>query len=153
MEETNYGILYKLRKTSSGRSEILHLVRDSHGILHTTGTTTGTDGSPQAAPVPQQPVYAVPVTVRQEEPISTGEYIGIFLLMIVPLVNLICLLIWACGGCKKVNKRNLARAMLVLILIVTVLTGLLVLAGGLLFGDMLNELKELSTQLEGISTR
>lgn len=72
---------------------------------------------PQAAPVPQQPVYAVPVTVRQEEPISTGEYIGIFLLMIVPLVNLICLLIWACGGCKKVNKRNLARAMLVLILI------------------------------------
>lgn len=108
---------------------------------------------PQAAPVPQQPVYAVPVTVRQEEPISTGEYIGIFLLMIVPLVNLICLLIWACGGCKKVNKRNLARAMLVLILIVTVLTGLLVLAGGLLFGDMLNELKELSTQLEGISTQ
>lgn len=108
---------------------------------------------PQAAPVPQQPVYAVPVTGRQEEPISTGEYIGIFLLMIVPIVNLICHLIWACGGCKKVNKRNLARAMLVLILIVTALTVLLVLAGSLLFGDMFNELKELSTQLEGISTR
>ena len=41
------------------------------------------------------------------EPITTGGYIGIFLLMLLPLINLILLIIWACGGCQKVNKGEL----------------------------------------------
>ncbi len=99
-------------------------------------------------PQPQyqaQPTYQPPY---MEEPISTGGYIGIFLLMMIPLVNLICLIIWACGGCKKVNKRNLSRAMLVLMLIGIVLGFLLGMAGSLLFGDVFNELDAFSKALE-----
>lgn len=96
-----------------------------------------------------QPVYAAPpaATVYQEEPISTGGYIGILLLMAVPIVNLICMIVWACGGCKKVNKRNLSRAMLVLMLISIILGGLAMLAGNMLFGDVFNEIKDLGTEL------
>lgn len=93
---------------------------------------------PQPAPVytapaqpMQQPVYAAPVAGQIETPppagsryapVSTGGFIGIFLLMLIPVVNLVLLIVWACGGCRKVNQANLARAMLVLMLIGMVLT-------------------------------
>lgn len=113
-------------------------------------------GSPMNAPQETsdvaQPSYAPQPTVYQEEPISTGGYIGILLLMAVPLVNLICLLVWACGGCRKVNKRNLSRAILVLMLIGIVLGGLAMLAGSLLFGDIFDEIKDLGTQLQGVTS-
>lgn len=105
----------------------------------------------QQAPQPV-PVYAaLPVAVYQEEPISTGGYIGILFLMLLPLINLILLIIWACGGCKKVNKRNLARAMLVWMLIASLLGGLLFLVGGFLFGDTINALKEYGTSVTDIN--
>ncbi len=111
---------------------------------------------PQAQPQPphqqsvyQQQPYQQPYTPPyMEEPISTGGYIGIFLLMMVPVINLICLLVWACGGCKKVNKRNLSRAMLVLMLIGIVLGGLIAVAGSLLFGDIFSELETLGNTLQ-----
>lgn len=98
---------------------------------------------PPYAPAPAQPVAAV----YQEEPISTGGYIGIFLLLMLPVVNLVCLLIWACGGCHKRNKANLARALLVWTLIGAVLAGIILLIGNLLFGDTLDSLRELGSQI------
>lgn len=100
----------------------------------------------------QQPLYAAPpqaVAVYQEEPISTGGYIGILLLMMLPVVNLICAIIWACGGCSKRNQTNFARALLVWMLIGTVLGGLVFLAGSLLFGNVMDSLKELGSQIGG----
>ena len=76
----------------------------------------------QAAPM-QQPVYqyapvnageAVPPKGSKYDPITTGGYIGIMLLMCIPIVGIILMIIWACGGCKKINKRNLARASLIM---------------------------------------
>ncbi len=104
-----------------------------------------------AAPQPAPVYVAQPVAVCQEEPISTGGYIGIMFLMMLPLINLILLIIWACGGCKKVNKRNFARAMLVWMLIASVLGGLLFLVGGFLFGDTINTLKEYGTSITDIN--
>lgn len=86
-----------------------------------------------AAPVQPapQPVYAAPLAGQVEtpppagsryDPVSTGGFIGIFLLMLIPVVNFILLIVWACGGCRKVNQANLARAMLILMLIGAVLT-------------------------------
>ena len=99
----------------------------------------------------QQPLYAsqpvAPAAVYQEEPISTGSYIGIFFLLMLPIVNLICLIIWACGGCAKRNKTNLARALLVWMLIGAVLGGLVFFAGSLLFGDTLDSIRELGSQI------
>lgn len=104
----------------------------------------------QQPPAPQ-PLYApqpvAPATVYQEEPISTGSYIGIFFLLMIPIVNLIFLIIWACGGCAKRNKTNLARALLVWMLIGAVLGGIVFLAGSLLFGDTLDSIRELGSQI------
>lgn len=103
---------------------------------------------PTVAP-PPPPVYTAPsaATVYQEEPISTGSYIGILLLLLIPIVNLICVIIWACGGSRKRNKTNLARALLVWMLIGTVLAVLIFLAGSLLFGDQIEALKEFGSQI------
>ena len=113
---------------------------------------------PQAAPQqPQQPyVQQPPYTpaapaVYTEEPISTGSYIGIFFLLMIPVVNIICLIVWACGGCNKKNKTNLSRAMLVWMLIGALIAAIIGLAGGLLFGDSFNELMELGKELENMN--
>lgn len=107
---------------------------------------------PMQQPMAQQPLYApqpvAPAAVYQEEPISTGSYIGIFFLLMIPIVNLICLLVWACGGCARRNKTNLSRALLVWMLIGAVLGGLVFLAGSLLFGDTLDSIRELGSQIK-----
>lgn len=69
------------------------------------------------------------------EPITTGGYIGISFLMMIPLLNLLLIIIWACGGCRKVNKRNYARGTLVLLLIGAVIGGALALIFNLWFKD------------------
>lgn len=60
---------------------------------------------------------AEPEKGSKYDPITTGGYIGIMLLMCIPFVGLILMIIWAFGGCKKVNKRNLARASLIMMAI------------------------------------
>ena len=108
---------------------------------------------PQAAqPQPQpytqpQPQYA---PVYTEEPISTGAYIGIFFLLMLPVINIILLIVWACGGCNKKNKTNLSRALLVWMLIGALIGGIIALAGGLLFGDSINELMELGKEMGNV---
>ena len=64
---------------------------------------------------------------------GVGSFLGTLLLMMIPVVNIILLIVWACGGCTNQNKRNYARAMLILIAIVLIidfaLLALLVSAG------------------------
>ena len=62
-----------------------------------------------------------PVAGSKFAPITTGGYIGIFLLLGIPVVGLLLAIIWACGGCKKISKRNFSRAYLILIAISVIL--------------------------------
>ena len=97
----------------------------------------------------QQPYAQTQTQVQteyKEAPISTGGYFGILFLLAIPLINFLFLIIWACGGCAKVNKRNLSRAILLWMLISTVLSVLFILAGGLLFAEYFDTLKELINQ-------
>ena len=98
---------------------------------------------PQAAPVyaqtatatmPPQSVYQpaaayggdmAPAKGSKYEPITTKGFIGIMLLMCIPIVGQILMIVWALGGCRKINKRNLARASLILMLVMMLLTALL----------------------------
>ena len=86
-------------------------------------------------PVYQQPVYQQPAPPvpppadpdrppkgSKYEPISTGGFIGIFLLLCIPVIGLILMIVWACGGCRKVTKRAMARAMLILTAIMLVIS-------------------------------
>ena len=80
-------------------------------------------------PINSQPAYApysyAPYsnTMQQgAEPLSVGQYIGMFLLLIIPIVNLVLLFVWGFGSGVNPNKRNFARAYLIIMAIGTVLS-------------------------------
>ena len=52
---------------------------------------------------------------------SFGMAVQIFL-MSIPLVGLILSIVWACGVCRKIARRNLARAWLILMIVCVLLT-------------------------------
>lgn len=57
-----------------------------------------------------------------KEPISVGGYLLMFLIMCIPVVNLVVLLLWAFGKNGNVNRRNFSRAALVYVAIGIVLS-------------------------------
>lgn len=71
-----------------------------------------TASSYQQAYAPQQP----PAYSGQpgSEPLRVGQYIGMLLLMCVPILSIILLFAWSFGGSVNLNKKNFARAMLIL---------------------------------------
>lgn len=56
------------------------------------------------------------------EPITVGGYLIMFLIMCIPVVNLVILLLWAFGKNGNVNRRNFSRAALVYVAIGIVLS-------------------------------
>jgi hypothetical protein len=104
------------------------------------GTETQTAPAAQTAPVtPAAQACVRPAEeVYREEPVSTGGYFGILFLMMLPVVNLLLMILWACGGCRKVNKRNLARALLLWTAVGCVLSMVVLLMWRLLFGSEVN---------------
>ncbi len=92
---------------------------------------------PPPQPQPQPITYAatepVPPKGSKYAPITTWGYIGIFILMCIPLVGLILMIIWACGKCKKIAKRNLARAMLIMTVVGLVISLIIGIAGRAVF--------------------
>ena len=112
---------------------------------------------PQAAPVyaqtatatmpPPQPAYqpaaaygadAPPPKGSKYEPITTGGFIGIMLLMCIPIVGQILMIVWALGGCRKINKRNLARASLIMMVVALVISFILGLILKSVFGKVVD---------------
>ncbi len=54
------------------------------------------------------------------EPISAWGYIGIWALLMIPVIGWIFAIVWACGGCRKLNKRNFARGYLLVLMLVCI---------------------------------
>ena len=139
------------------------------------------DASPPAAVQPQAafthvsqpepvPVYipqpgqtsapAIPAAVNGDgappkgskyEPVTTGGYIGIMLLMCIPIVGQLLTIIWAFGGCRKINKRNLARAMLVFLIISAVLGVILFFIGSWVMDAAASYMSEATGSPDGLS--
>jgi len=59
-----------------------------------------------------QPPYGAQVSPGGE-PLRVGQYIGMLLLMCVPILSVILLFMWSFGGSVNLNKKNFARAMLI----------------------------------------
>ena len=85
---------------------------------------------PPAQPAYQEPVYQQPPTVQQQPaadarppkgsayaPIGTLGYIGYFILFSIPIIGQILLIVWAFGKKGSVNRRALARAMFVFLVL------------------------------------
>lgn len=66
-----------------------------------------TEPSYQQTYAPQQPVaYS---EKPGSDPLRVGQYIGMLLLLCVPLLNIILLFVWSFGGSVNLNKKNFAR--------------------------------------------
>jgi hypothetical protein len=89
-------------------------------------------------PIPQQPVMSaqqqnnmIQQTVSQTAmllkpekitPLPVWKYIGIFLIMGVPILGIVMVFVWAFGSSFNRNTKNYARAILITFLIMLVLT-------------------------------
>jgi hypothetical protein len=78
----------------------------------------------QTAPSYQQ-AYTPPQSAAYsgrpgDVPLRVGQYIGMFLLMCVPILNIILLFVWGFGSSVNLNKKNFARASLILCAIMLV---------------------------------
>ena len=70
----------------------------------------------------QQPYTPQQTAAPQHTVMSTGSFLGTLLLMMIPIAGFILMLVWAFGGTDNPNRRNLARAMLIITAIGLVLT-------------------------------
>ena len=77
--------------------------------------------------------------------VTTWGFVGIHYLMMIPIVNLVLLIIWACGGSKKKTKTNFARAQfLVLLINIVAVSALIILLHFTLSDSFYNWSKGLS---------
>lgn len=65
------------------------------------------------------------------EPLSVLQYIGMFLLISIPIVGIVLLFVWGFGSSVNLNKKNFARAMLILSLIGIIIS---IIFGAILVG-------------------
>ena len=57
----------------------------------------------------------------EQNPISVGEWLITYLLLSIPLVNIVMLFVWAFGSSTHPSKANWAKALLIWVAIATVL--------------------------------
>ncbi len=94
---------------------------------------TPVTGAP-AQPYPYNPQAPYGQPGQLAPVLSVGSYIGMFILSAIPLVGFILLLVWAFSGGENPNRKNYARAVLIISVVGTTLGILLAaLTGGALF--------------------
>lgn len=83
----------------------------------------------------KQAYTGVPIGGELEKVISVKKWIVTLLVMMIPLVNVICLIIWALSDSENKNRSNWAKAQLLMFLIGIVLMFFFVMIFGLtMFG-------------------
>ena len=65
-------------------------------------------------PVYQQPIYQQPVYDPTREVMSVGSYILMFILSSIPIVNVICWIVWLVSPDTNQNKKNYIKATIVI---------------------------------------
>lgn len=68
--------------------------------------------------------------------VSVGDWMLTYLLMCIPLVNLVLLLVWAFGGGAPESKANWAKASLIWMVIAIVLSIMMIMAAGGIAGAL-----------------
>ena len=108
-----------------------------------TPVTQGGQGE-QSDPQPDMRLESDDAPSSPYSVLSTWGFVGSLLLMSIPLVGFILTIVWASGSVYNVNRRNLARANLLLmgigVGIYLLLVALLVAAGG--SSDLLDYLNQ-----------
>ena len=73
----------------------------------------------------QQPVYQQPIYDPTKEVMSVGSYVLMFILLSIPVVNVICWIVWLVSPDTNKNKKNYVIAN---IIIYAISVGVLILA-------------------------
>ena len=97
----------------------------------------------QQPPSNNQPMnqgqYTPPmIPAMNTEPLTVGSYLLMFVIMSLPLINLIMLFVWGFGDSNE-NRKNFARAGLIMIAISIVLS---VVLGGIMSAFMFQMIEE-----------
>ncbi len=106
-------------------------------------TQTAAQAPPRQAAAPCYPNAGAPAPGGKYELISTKGLIGIMFLMAIPVVGQILMIVWACGGCRKLQKRNLARASLIMMAVALVIS--------LIFGFVVKKGVETAAEKAGLT--
>lgn len=80
---------------------------------------------------PYQPPY-YPQYDSTTEVMSVGQYIGMFILSSIPVVNIICWIVWLCSTNTNKNKKNYIIANIVIWAIMIVISVIFVVLGSVL---------------------
>lgn len=116
--------------------------------------------SKELIPVETTPVPIGPQKTKKEKReekrkvgkvMSTGAFIGTFVLLLIPGVNILLIILWAIGAAKNRNKVNLSRGLIIFFLIEVLLT-LLIFGVGYIIADQKQDqvLKYLDTKSNGV---
>ena len=82
-----------------------------------------------------QPSYQPPYYPQYDsttEVMSVGQYIGMFILSSIPVVNIICWIVWLCSTNTNKNKKNYIIANIVIWAIMIVISVIFVVLGSVL---------------------
>ena len=94
----------------------------------------------QAAPVAEDPDK--PDKKSKYAPMSSlGMAVELFL-MSIPVVGFVLMILWSCGVCRKIARRNLARAYLILLIVGLVVAVILAILGRFVFKDQITQIVE-----------
>lgn len=77
---------------------------------------------PPDLPTPEAVEAAAEQMSKRRRPLSVGQYFLMLLLSAIPVVNVVLLLIWSFGSKAGKAKKNLARAILIWLLVVAVVS-------------------------------
>lgn len=89
----------------------------------------------------QPPYQNYPPQAESAPVLSMGSWVGTLLLMFIPLVNIILLIVWAVSNTENPNRRNFARAYLIMFAISLVLIAIILGAGAGSAAGILNQLE------------
>ena len=74
---------------------------------------------------PQYMPPGYPVYDSTREVLSVGQYLGMFILSAIPVVNVICWVVWLLSPDTNKNKKNFLKACIIMWIIMVVLAGAL----------------------------
>lgn len=94
----------------------------------------------QQQPYQQQPLQQIFYQSYDptKEVMSVGAYIGMFILSAIPVINVICWIVWLCSSNTNKNKKNYVKANIVLWLLTLVIAIIFVVTTGVSIGALAN---------------
>ncbi len=95
----------------------------------------------EAVPAPEVKTPVVPK--QKADPLSVGDYIVMFILFSLPVVNLVLAIVWSLTEGGNPNRRNFARAYVILWLVILVIIIFAVILARVFFSQFLPIFQEL----------